>query len=382
MINNRKKILYIALILSSIVSSYLIWRNKIISNRVNYRVEKVQLGDITKTVSASGTLNPVILVNVGAQVTGKVQKLYADFNQHVNEGEILLELDSSLLSKDVEYSEAAVCRAQANLDLATANLKRGNQLSIRKFISQQDLEFLIEAQKRAKSELDLAKASLAKDKTNLNHTIIKSPVSGIIVDRQVDEGQTVTASFQTPILFKIAKDLSKMQIDTNFAEADIGSILPDQEVTFTVDAFPDRNFSGTVKQIRLNPVVQQNVVTYNVVIIVENKDKILLPGMTAYVDIKIEEKKGVLLVSNAALRFKPKEISFKQAPRTIEANIGVATIHRVNADGSLEPFLCKVGISNVSQSEILSCDLKNQDQVAIGYLTNNATADSFKFRAF
>src|SRR5438046_2280164 len=251
-----------------------------------YRTEVVRLGEITQTVSANGTLNPVVLVRVGTQVSGTVSKLHADFNDRVHEGEVLVELDDRLFRAQVHESEAKVGDARAALGLAGANEARMRQLHRQGFISQQELDQVEEAAKAARAQLALAQAQLEKDRTNLAYTVIRSPVSGVVVDRQVDVGQTVAASFQTPTLFLIAQDLSRMQIDTSFAEADIGSIRVGQPVHFKVDAFPDRSFQGTVKLIRLNPVTQQNVVTYDVVVAVDNPDEILLPGMTAYANIR------------------------------------------------------------------------------------------------
>src|SRR5207249_3243253 len=203
---------------------------------------------------------------------------------------------------------------RAALELAVANEARMRQLHRQGFISQQELDQVEEAAKAARAQLALAQAQLEKDRTNLAYTVIRSPVSGVVVDRQVDVGQTVAASFQTPTLFLIAQDLSRMQIDTSFAEADIGSIRVGQPVHFKVDAFPDRSFQGTVKLIRLNPVTQQNVVTYDVVIAVDNPDQILLPGMTAYVNIVVARRQGVPVVSNAALRCRPLEPAPVAAP--------------------------------------------------------------------
>ncbi|MBI5438992.1 MAG: efflux RND transporter periplasmic adaptor subunit [Nitrosomonadales bacterium] len=270
-----------------------------------YRVQPVEKGDVSQTVSANGTINPVSLVNVGTQVSGTVKKLYVDFNSKVQKGQVLLELDDALLSAQIKQSRANVQSATASLELTTANEARMRSLFALEYVSRQELDTAVQAKKAAEAQLQLTRATVEKDQANLAYSVIRSPVSGVVVDRTVDVGQTVAASLQTPTLFKIAQDLSKMQIDANFAEADIGNIRVGQEVRFTVDAFAGRSFKGEVKLIRLNPTTLQNVVTYDVVINVGNPEQILLPGMTAYVSIAVAERKDVLVVPNAALRFKP-----------------------------------------------------------------------------
>jgi len=252
-----------------------------------YRSQTAEKGDISQTVSANGTINPVTLVSVGTQVSGTVKKLYVDFNSKVQKGQILLELDDALLAAQQKQSLANVQSAKASLELATANEERMRSLFTQEYVSRQELDTAVQAKKAAEAQLQLTQATVEKDRANLAYSVIRSPVSGVVVDRSVDVGQTVAASLQTPTLFKIAQDLSRMQIDANFAEADIGSIRIGQAVRFTVDAFPDRNFKGVVKLIRLNPTTVSNVVTYDVVINVANPEQILLPGMTAYVNIAV-----------------------------------------------------------------------------------------------
>lgn len=271
-----------------------------------YRIDEVTRGDVEQTVSANGTLNPVILVSVGTQISGIVRKLYVDFNDRVEKDQVLLELDNALSNAQIAQSQSSVRNNQAAVELATANEKRMRELYAQEFVSKQELDTAVQVLKSAKAQLDSARGLLARDQTNLNFTIIRSPVSGIVVNRVVDVGQTVAASFQTPTLIQIAQDLSKMQIDTSFAEADIGNIKEGQPVKFNVDAYPNRNFEGVVKQVRLNSTNTSNVVTYNVVVSVDNSDQKLLPGMTAYVNIAVASKQQVLLVPNAALRYKPK----------------------------------------------------------------------------
>ena len=270
-----------------------------------FLTENVDRGDIVQTVSANGTLNPLTLVSVGTQVSGTVRKLHADFNQKVQKGQVLLELDDALYAAAVRQSEANVRNQQAALDLARANEARMQSLYAQEYVSRLELEQTLQARKSSAAQVDQARAQLARDRANLNYTVIRSPVSGVVVARQVDLGQTVAASFQTPELFKIAQDLSRMQIHSSFAEADVGQIRVGQHAQFSVDAYPSRQFQALVQQIRLNPTVQQNVVTYDIVLDVDNPEHILLPGMTAYVSVTLSEQKDVLRVPNAALRYRP-----------------------------------------------------------------------------
>ncbi|MBF4992173.1 efflux RND transporter periplasmic adaptor subunit [Methylophilus sp. QUAN] len=271
-----------------------------------YRLDEVTQGHVEQTVSANGTLNPVSLISVGTQVSGIVRKMYVDFNDVVKKDQVLLELDSRLFNAQIAQSQGSVRNNEAAVELAIANEKRMRQLYAQEYVSKQELDTAVQVLKSAKAQLETARGLLARDVTNLNFSIIRSPVSGVVVNRVVDVGQTVAASFQTPTLIQIAQDLSKMQIDTSFAEADIGKIKEGQKVNFNVDAFPDRSFEGVVKQLRLNSTNTSNVVTYNVVVSVDNQDLTLLPGMTAYVNIIVDRARHALLVPNAALRYKPK----------------------------------------------------------------------------
>src|SRR5437016_5376098 len=249
------------------------------------------------------------------------------------------------------------------LELAVANEARVRQLHRQGFISRQELDQAEAAAKSARAQLALAQAQLEKDRTNLGYTVIRSPLAGVVVDRQVDVGQTVAASFQTPTLFLIAQDLSRMQIDSSFAEADIGNIRVAQPVGFKVDAFPDRTFQGTVKLIRLNPVTQQNVVTYDVVMAVDNPDEILLPGMTAYVNIAVARRQGVLVVPNAALRFRPAEpVPAAAPPRGHEGP--TATVY-VLEDDLLRRVGILPGISDNRYTEVLSGELAAGARVVV-----------------
>ncbi|MEO8342987.1 MAG: efflux RND transporter periplasmic adaptor subunit [Gallionella sp.] len=355
---------------------------------VQYRTQAVETGDIRQTVSANGTINPVSLVSVGTQVSGTVKKLYVDFNSKVEKGQILLELDDALLAAQQKQSAANVHSAQASLELATANEGRMRNLFAQEYVSRQELDTAIQAKKAAEAQLQLTQATVEKDRANMAYSVIRSPVSGVVVDRSVDVGQTVAASLQTPTLFKIAQDLSKMQIDANFAEADIGSIRVGQTVRFTVDAFPNQDFKGVVKLIRLNPTTVSNVVTYDAVVNVDNPGQTLLPGMTAYVNIAVAERKDVLLIPNAALRFKPanddeKKLAANPRSGASRADNGMAkprdekrsSTHPNDAfsgkvyvleAGELKPVSVTFGITDNRNTEITGGELKMGNQVVVG----------------
>jgi len=250
-------------------------------------------------------LNPVTLVNGGTQVSGTVRELHTDFNQRVRAGQVLLVLDDRIYSASVRQLTANLRSATAQAELAAGNLKRGEAVFAKGVISQQDVEQLRQLATSSAAQRDVVAAQLDRERTNLGYTVIRSPVSGVVVSREVDIGQTVAASFQTPTLFKIAQDLSKMQINGSFAEADIGRLVTGLGVKFTVDAYPERTFTGAIREVRLQPKTVQNVVNYDVVVSVDNPDFKLLPGMTAYVNVLLSERVGVLRVPAAAFRFKP-----------------------------------------------------------------------------
>lgn len=376
----------IALILAFIFGATYVYK---LSNKKKpedlYRLERVTLGDIEQNVTANGTINPVAMVNVGTQVSGLVKNIYADFNDQVKQGQILLELEDNLFKAQIEQSRGNVKNCEASLELAKANEARMRALFEKEYVSKQELDQAVQALKSSEALLISAKAKLSLDQTNYGYSIIKSPVSGIVIDRVVDVGQTVAASLQTPILFKIAKDLSKMEIDTSFAEADIAKIQVGQSVKFSVDAYPNRTFEGTVKQIRLNPVNTANVVTYNIVILVENQEGVLLPGMTAYVTINFARHEKVLLVPNAALRYQPKNENLSLIAKKNEAfriedkqkkeGYGVGKIYALRDN---KPFMIRVntGITNGKLTEVISSEIKENDLIISGDLMNDQKSRS------
>jgi HlyD family secretion protein len=280
---------------------------------------QVTRGDIADTVGATGTLQAVTTVQVGTQVSGTIQELYADFNSLVRKGQVIARLDPSLFQTQIEQARANLIRAQADLerlkvslDDARTKLARAQELQKRQLIPQTELDTAevnvrsIDAQIRSsQAQVTQAEASLNQNQVNLQHTVITAPIDGLVISRNVDRGQTVAASMQAPTLFVLAADLTKMQVVANLDESDVGRIRPGQLVSFRVDAYPAEDFTGTVQQVRLQPIVQQNVVTYATVINVPNPELKLKPGMTANVNIEIARRGNVLRVPNAALRFRP-----------------------------------------------------------------------------
>jgi HlyD family secretion protein len=357
---SRSKIVFLLLILALAAGAYAAWHFTRQPPGAEYRTVAVDRGEIVKAVSANGTLNPVVLVNVGTQVSGTLQRLHADFNDRVKAGQVLAELDPSLFRAAVDQSRANLANARASLQLAEANERRARALFERDYIARADLDQAVQALGAARAQVAAASATVRRDETNLRYSVIVSPVSGIVVSRSVDVGQTVAASFQTPTLFTIAQDLKLMQIDTTVAEADVGSIRVGQAVHFTVDAFSGRDFRGTVRQIRLNSQVLQNVVTYNVVIDVANPEEILLPGMTAFVSIVVAERGNVLRVPMAALRFNPAE----ESPAPKRAGTGEKTVYRLE-QGKAVPVAIRTGIGDGKFMEAVSGDLREGDALVV-----------------
>ncbi len=350
---------------------------------------KVDQGAIVQRVAANGTLNPVELVNVGTQISGTVLKLHVDFNQPVKAGQLLAELDPAILEAQIRQSEANLASARAVLNNAELALKRNENLKSRGFVSDGALDGLRKDVETARAQVAQIEAQISRDRTNLGYSKVRSPIDGIVVNRGIDVGQTVAASFQTPTLFQIARDLRRMQIDTSVSEADVGPIQSGQPVRFTVDAFREQDFTAKVRMVRLNPTTQQNVVTYNVVINVDNKDGILLPGMTAQVSIVTNRKERVLRVPSAALRFRPPETDAAAAAAAAppekgrRASAQVPRVHVIGESGALTPKEIKVGITDGRFTEVLE-GLAEGDEVvvrAVAAPTNNQTS-GFRFRMF
>ncbi len=317
----KKRIIIISSILVIIAGVFLVLsllsRNK--NDISKYKKEAIDKGNIEALVITTGTLNPVTTVDVGSQVSGKIDKLYVDFNSQVKEGQVIAELDQSQFITRVKQNEANYQSSKAALEKSKVTLEntkkkydRAMNLFEKNLVSFEEKES-IETQyysamadiQSSEARLEQAKSQLDSSKVDLTYTIIKSPIDGIVIDRRVNIGQTVAASLQAPVLFQIANDLSKMQVECSVDEADIGKVKEGQKVRFTVDAFPNENFTGTVSQVRYAPEIVQNVVTYTTIVEVSNPEMKLRPGMTATVSVVTGEAKNVLRVPNSALRFNP-----------------------------------------------------------------------------
>ena len=272
---------------------------------INFKEEAVELETLQSSVTATGTIEAVTSVTVGTQVSGIVNKLYVDYNSQVKKGQVIAELDKTNLMSELNTAKANLESAQSNLNYQGANMSRYQTLYKKGLVAADDYENALLSYRQAKEQVATAKESVQKAQTNLGYATITSPIDGTVISKSVEEGQTVAASFSTPELFTIAKDLTNMQVIADVDEADIGDVKEGNRVTFTVDAYPDDTFEGTVKQVRLEATTTNNVVTYEVVISAPNADLKLKPGLTANVTIMTQERTGVLAVANKALRFTP-----------------------------------------------------------------------------
>jgi HlyD family secretion protein len=347
------------------------------SDSPTYRTEAVTRGDVQLTVTATGTVNPVTTVLVGTQVSGTIKTLYADFNSRVKRGQIIAQIDPAFFETQLAQAQANTDRAQAGLRDAERILDQNKTLFARNLVAKNDYEAAETNFASAKAQLAQAQAALQAAETNLSYTKIYSPVDGIVISRSVDVGQTVAASFQTPTLFTIAQDLTKMQINTNVAESDIGVVRVGQDAEFTVDAYPDSHFKGKVWQKRQAPITVQNVVTYDVVVQVNNSDLRLMPGMTANVAIIIETKRDALRITNAALRFRMTDRPAESAGAAAKAGPGSGEKKGpsvwVLEQGTPKRVAITPGISDGIYTEIASGDLKEGQQVIVESLKKGKT---------
>jgi HlyD family secretion protein len=350
-----------------------------------YRTEQVSKGDIQQSVTATGTVNAVTTVLVGTQVSGTIKSLYADFNSRVTKGQLIALIDPEMLEAQLAQAKANVEKADATFRDADRTLKRNRELFAKNLIPRSDFDTAETNFDSAKAQLEQAKAAFKVAETNLRYTRILSPVDGIVISRNVDIGQTVAASFQTPTLFTIAQDLTKMQIDTNIAESDIGVVKLGQEVDFTVDAYPDITFKGKVWQKRQAPITVQNVVTYDVVIQVDNGDLKLMPGMTANVSVIIQTKREVLRLTNAATRFR---MTDRSAPAGAGAKAGAGASEKkgpavwVLENGKPKRVAITPGISDGTYTEVVSGELKEGQQVIVETLKKTNTQPTSGPRMF
>ena len=342
--------------------------------QTHYKTAAVDRGPITSVVTATGTVNPVVSVQVGSQVSGKIAKLFADFNSTVKEGQILAQIDQQPFKARVSQARAAVKNAHGNLQksrnmMAQRKLERDRMAALRPqaFVSQADLDLAetnyrdAEAQTEvAQAQLDQAEAALASAELDLGYTTIYSPVNGIVVSRNVDVGQTVAATFQTPILFVIAQDLTKMQVDANVSESDIGGVAEGKSAHFRVDAYPKHFFDGVVTQVRNAPISIQNVVTYDVVITVDNRDLKLKPGMTANVTIVTASKENPLRVPNGALRFRMPNVPFEKKSTSVWV---------LDEENRPTRVAVETGIADSLSTEIMEGPVQEGARVIIGIET-------------
>ena len=357
---------------------------------------RVVKGDIVETVTATGTLQAVTTVLVGTQVSGTVSWLGADFNSLVHKGEVIARLDPALLDAEIQQSEATVAKASADVDNARVQITdaaqkyaRASSLAARQLIPQSDLDAAkievdtAQAQLRSSAaQLVQAQASLDQAKVNREHTIIASPIDGMVISRAVDVGQTVAASLSSPTLFSIAADLTKMQVQTDVDESDIGTVQPGQPVTFTVDAYPNDTFTGRTTQVRLQPTVLQNVTTYTVMVDVPNPELKLKPGMTATAHIEVARRDAVVTVPNASLRFTPTAdelaaLGLPEAPLPAKA-ASAGGVGRVwlQHDNTLSPESVRVGLSDGKVTEIVSGDVQPGAEVVTSIVTTGAAVRS------
>jgi len=397
----RKQLVIIAAgVLVAAVLGYLIF-GRSAKSETQFRMAAVERGNIEATVSATGTLSAVTTVQVGTQVSGRIDELKVDFNDRVKKGQLIARIDPTLQQQAVRDAEAGVERSQAEADQAQREYDRNLQLFQRKVLTEIDFNTAKYGLAVAKANLKSAQVALDRARQNLSYTSIYAPIDGVVVERDVDVGQTVAASLQAPQLFLIANDLTHLQILASVDESDIGQIEDGQTVRFSVQAYPDQKFPGKVQQVRLQSKTQENVVNYTVVVAVDNPQGKLLPGMTATVDFLTGSAHDALVVPNAALRFRPtqemlatlmaRKNGTAQAPgsqrrwqngQTADAangnggKRGGSAIWYLDADGKLERAHVTVGISDGQRTQIESPAIKEGMQVIVGALQGSATAAS------
>ena len=338
------------------------WIIASIGDRVEYVTVGVTRGDIKHVVTATGEINPVNTVSVGSQVSGTIENIYVDYNSRVTKGQLLLEIEPSVLQATVDESLAALESAKSQLNLAKNDYERNKTLYDTGYIARAEMEKSQTNYEQAAQSVKRMESQYERAVTNLSYATITSPVDGTVISRKVDKGQTVAASFQTPDLFEIAEDLSKMQIETAVSEADIGVIKEGQNVTFTVDAYPRKTFNGIVKQVRLSPTTTSNVVVYTVVIDVDNSDLNLMPGMTAFVTIMIDSAADVWKTQNAAFLVRNFKNIIVDAPDNVSPNEYIAVLR------DDKPVFIKYtkGLITATETQIVSDELKADDRIIVG----------------
>lgn len=365
-----KKIIIIILIcLAALFFMGFLFKNK--KEAKNYVTEPLTKRTITQIVEASGTINPVQTVSIGSQVSGQISAIYVDYNSKVKKGQLLAEIDTSLFEAQVNQAKATIDNARANLakiQATTANdkltLTRYRNLYKKGFIAKSELDLAestysadLAQVKSAQAQINQALASYSTAASNLRYTKITSPVDGVVISRAVDVGQTVAASFQTPELFSVAQDLTQMQIEASVSEADIGKVKKEQDVEYTLDGYPDETFKGKVSQVRISPTTVSNVVTYSVIIDVENDEMKLIPGMTANVSIITSKKENILCAKSTALKFTPNTDG--KGEKFDKQGIWLL------ADGEPKRVEIVTGVNDDTYTEIISNNLKDGDKVIL-----------------
>jgi HlyD family secretion protein len=385
------------------------------SEKIEYRIEKVAKGDIQVVVTATGTLSAVRTVQVGSQVSGILSKINVDFNDQVTKGQIVAQIDPTFLEASVRDAEASLQRARAQLNKSKRSYERIKTLMDKNLASVADYDAALTEYESSEASFKQTEAQLERQKINLRYATIKSPIDGVVISRAVDVGQTVAASLSAPTLFTIANDLTKMQVQASVDEADIGKVQEEQEVTFSVDAYADQTFKGTVRQVRLSPKVEQNVVNYTVIIDVPNKEMKLMPGMTATVTILVSKKEDVLKVPTLALRFNPPADEIDTAriaaqqretpdsarterfrgmregmgggqgfggggnfnPQEFQRRMaarGGGRIWIMNDRKKLEPVMVRTGLSDGTFTEIVRGKIEEGEEIVVGVVTQRPTS--------
>jgi len=321
------------------------------ASSADFQTSAVDRGTVTQTIAATGQINPVLNVEVGSQVSGIIKELLVDFNSPVRSGQTIARIDPSTYEANVRQAEAEVASAEAALELQQITAERMRSLHGRELVPRSEVDQAQATLKQAEAALRIRQHSLERAQTELERCTIYSPIDGVVISRNVDVGQTVAASMTAPVLFIIANDLSEMQINSRVAEADIGQVSAGQRVEFSVDAFPGQSFRGEVTQVRHQPIVENNVVTYDTIIAVENPGGRLKPGMTANVSIVTAEEQDVLRLRNAALRTRLPDAL--RPPDPADKPSGARVVYRLTRDGNLEPVPVQTGITDGVYTQIL-----------------------------
>ena len=356
----RKK-WWVVLIVVVLVSINLVWGGAKKVAKSEYATVEITRGDMRQIVSATGEIQPVNTVNIGSQVSGTIDNIYVDYNSKVKKGDLLLTIEPSVLEAQVREAEASLSSSKSKRNYAKSEYTRNKTLYNEGFISRAEMEQSQTTYEQAEQDVVRMQSQYERAKTNLGYATITSPVDGTVISRKVDVGQTVAASFQTPDLFEIAEDLSKMQIETSVSEADIGMVRENQRVTFTVDAYPNKTFEGRVYQIRLSPTTTSNVVVYTVVIEVDNSDLALMPGMTAFVTIIVDERFNTFKVQNSAFLVR----SFDSFG--VETNGATPTTHlAIMRDGKITFVEYAKGLVGATETEIVSEGIQEGDKIVVG----------------